>query len=300
LIVGIPRSGLLAGSIVALAMNIPLVEMEAFLQNREISHGGTRSLRNSRIAAPADAKHILLVDDSSRTGKSIVEAVNAIEETDFGCKVTTCVVYATLRGAMAVDIYFEKVPNPRAFEWNIFHKPSLGECCVDLDGVLCIDPTEDENDDGANYRQFLLNAKPLVRPTAKIGALVTSRLEKYRSETEQWLQKHSIEYDNLEMLDLPDAATRRRLGIHGTFKAEVYNRYPGAHLFIESEARQALEIAQRSGRSVLCFSNQQIYTPETSLKSIHVGTRKFGIRGYRAVRKTFLRICRRIQKRQLV
>ena len=293
LIVGIPRSGLLAGSVVALALNIPIVDLEAFIENREIQYGGTRSIRNPGIATPADAKHVLIVDDSSRTGESIAAAVKLIEKTNFGCKHTTCVVYATQRGGRAVDICFEKVANPRAFEWNIFHKQSLGECCVDIDGVLCLDPTYDENDDGEKYRRFLLNARPLMRPTTKIGVLVTSRLEKYRSETQQWLENNSIKYHKLVMLDLPDAATRRRLGVHGKFKAEVYARHPGTRLFIESEVRQAVDIARLSGRPVLCFTNQRIYTPEMSLKRIDATTRKLSIWGYRKAKELLLRMLRR-------
>lgn len=297
LIVGIPRSGLLAGSVFALTLNIPIVDLEAFIENRTIRHGGTRSIRNPGLARPEDAKHVLIVDDSARTGNSITEAVKLIEGADFGGKYTTCVVYATLRGSLAVDIYFEKVANPRAFEWNIFHKPALGECCVDIDGVLCVDPTDEENDDGENYRHFLLNAKPLIRPTATIGTLVTSRLEKYRAETQQWLENNSIEYHKLVMLDLPNGEARRRLGVHGKFKAEVYAKHPGAHLFIESEPRQALEIAQLSGRSVLCFADQRIYTPEMSLKSLDAGTRHLSIRGYRRAKKLLSRVTRYVRSR---
>ena len=48
---------------------------------------------------------------------------------------------------------------------------------MDIDGVLCADPTPEENDDGEKYRHFLLNAPPLFIPKVTIGTLVTSRLE---------------------------------------------------------------------------------------------------------------------------
>lgn len=51
---------------------------------------------------------------------------------------------------------------------------------MDIDGVLCADPTPEENDDGEKYRHFLLNTPPLFIPKVTIGTLVTSRLEKYR------------------------------------------------------------------------------------------------------------------------
>ena len=49
---------------------------------------------------------------------------------------------------------------------------------------VTIYPTKEQNDDGPEYVSFLLNAVPLYLPGSKIGTLVTSRLEKYRVETE--------------------------------------------------------------------------------------------------------------------
>ena len=41
-----------------------------------------------------------------------------------------------------------------------------------MDGVLCIDPTEKENDDGERYKHFLNNAAPLHIPKYTIGHIV--------------------------------------------------------------------------------------------------------------------------------
>lgn len=94
------------------------------------------------------------------------------------------------------------------------HHAFLERSCIDLDGILCKDPTNDENDDGQNYRHFLINVEPLLRPSVEIGWIVTRRLEKYRKLTEEWLRKHSIKYKNLVMMNLPDKATRVALGNH--------------------------------------------------------------------------------------
>jgi len=37
---------------------------------------------------------------------------------------------------------------------------------------------------------------------------VTCRLEKYREETEAWLDEHGVTYDNLVMMDHPDMEAR--------------------------------------------------------------------------------------------
>jgi uncharacterized HAD superfamily protein len=68
----------------------------------------------------------------------------------------------------------------------------LKHACVDIDRVLCTDPTHAENDDGENYIRFLENAKPLLRFKKKFGYFVNNRIEKSRSYTENWLLSHDI------------------------------------------------------------------------------------------------------------
>jgi hypothetical protein len=36
-----------------------------------------------------------------------------------------------------VDYYFENVPLPRYFQWNILNHTTLEKACFDIDGVLC-------------------------------------------------------------------------------------------------------------------------------------------------------------------
>ncbi|TIT90581.1 MAG: phosphoribosyltransferase, partial [Mesorhizobium sp.] len=73
--------------------------------------------------------------------------------------------YAAVFGLLSqhneTDIVFEVVPHPRMFQWNFMHHVFLEQCCVDIDGVLCLDPTADENDDGPAYEKFLTEARPL-------------------------------------------------------------------------------------------------------------------------------------------
>ena len=92
-----------------------------------------------------------------------------------------------------------------------------------------------QNDDGKNYVDFLLNAKPHILPSYKIHSLVTSRLEKYRSYTEQWLKKHNILYENLIMLDLPDKDSRLKLNAHAAHKAAYYKKSSNLEIFQAKE-----------------------------------------------------------------
>jgi uncharacterized HAD superfamily protein len=133
----------------------------------------------------------------------------------------------------------------------MFHHPLLTVSCLDIDGVLCQDPSEKQNDDGPLYKEFLLNAPPLFLPTLKVNALVTSRLEKYREQTETWLKKHNIKYDKLIMLNLRNKEERQKLAIHAKHKAEFYLASK-CELFIESDYNQSIEIANLTGKAVYC------------------------------------------------
>lgn len=258
LVVGIPRSGMLPATMIALARNLPMADIDGFVEGRLLSMGHTR--REEEGEARRTFRHVLVVDDSSRTGSSMREARAMLAGMADPPRFTFAVAYGTGATLAEVDIALASVAEPRVFEWNVLHHPLVSRSCFDIDGVLCIDPTEAQNDDGAAYMDFLLTAAPLHRPRRQIAMLVTSRLEKYRPQTEAWLERNGIRYGELRMLDLPDAATRRRLRLHGSFKAEVY-READCALFIESELAQAREIARLSGKPVLSLQGPEMIVP---------------------------------------
>lgn len=260
LIVGIPRSGILVASFIALSLNLPLVDLDGFCSGRVFETGTTRR----RKKTTAHYRRALIVDDSSRTGEALARAVETLNNASNTLPaVTTCVVYGTSSIRDRVDIVMDMIDQPRIFEWNVLHHPGiLKDACLDIDGVLCHDPTYAENDDGPAYIDFLKNARPLYLPSHPIKALVTSRLEKYRPETEEWLRRHGIVYDTLIMLDLPSAMERRKAGVHGAHKAAYY-RASSATLFIESELHQARDIAKLSGKPVLSLEGPEMCMPNS-------------------------------------
>lgn len=250
-VVGIPRSGLLPASIIALALNLPLASVDGFASGQLLASGKTKWCEALAVSA-SQCRKVLLVDDSSLTGIAMGAAREKLRHARPDVEVTTVAVFGVFGVNRNVDIVLERVGEPRVFEWNVMHhKGALARACVDIDGILCRDPTEQENDDGEAYLRFLANTTPLHRPTGTIHALVTSRLEKYRKETESWLARHGVSYERLIMLDLPDAETRRAMGAHGAFKAQYYASNRNAVLFIESERSQAETIAATSKKPVL-------------------------------------------------
>ena len=274
LIVGIPRSGLLAATLLALYRNLPLTDLDGLIDGRLLTPGSRPNMRigktrsalyNGETATDLSATglKVLVIDDSMRSGQTLQSTKEKIEAAELPHDVYYGVVYVSPTPAKAkekVDFYCEELSLPRIFEWNIMHSWVFSESCVDIDGVLCFDPSDEDDDDGSRYEAFLTNAKPYHYPAVRIKTLVTCRLEKYRDLTKAWLAKHGIEYDELVMMDYPDKAARMKEGRHGLYKAEVYKE-SGATLFIESSLHQAKQIASESGKAVFCVDTMQMIYP---------------------------------------
>lgn len=285
LVVGVPRSGMLPANLIALYLNLPYTDIHSFIQGYVYKSGARRQFFD-----PVSQKKVLIVDDSLASGAALKEAQDSVAHLNEKFELEYCVVYATPEKKSLVNYALETVATPRYFQWNIFNHTSLEKACFDIDGVLCVDPTNDQNDDGAKYRSFLLNAAPLYIPGSKIGTLVTSRLEKYRRETEQWLTNHGVKYDKLVMLDLPDQKARQKANCHGSHKASEFKKSK-YKLFVESDLGQAKEINRLTKKPVFCTANfEMIYHSESLIYNVKSGKyfpmlRKIALKGRALLRK---------------
>ncbi|WFE72044.1 phosphoribosyltransferase family protein [Halomonas sp. M1] len=257
LVVGIPRSGMIPASMIALGLHIDVMGLPDFIANQTLKTRLGRK-REGLPSATWDAKKVLLVDDSVLTGRTMQEALSAIPS-DCPCRIDTLAIYTSSDAYQHVNISFYTLESPRVFQWNLFTPSMLSQACVDIDGVLCVDPTDHQNDDGEKYIAFLNNATPLFLPAGRIGCLVTNRLEKYRDQTEAWLKQQGITYERLVMLNLPSKEERQRQGIHSTHKGMFYKNSEYT-FFIESDARQAASIANISGKAVYSCEDNRLYT----------------------------------------
>jgi uncharacterized HAD superfamily protein len=251
LIIGVPRSGLLVASLLGLHTYRPVMDLSGFL-------AGASPWSGFRVSGNQKHAKILIVDDSVNSGRELERVRSAVAAMP-GSEEFTFVygaAYATRSSRGLVDTYAELIPHPRIFEWNMLHHELLSNACMDIDGVLCADPLPHENDDGERYRRFIRDTQVIYRPTTRVEALVTSRLEKYRPETEDWLETNKIEYGRLIMLDLPSAEERRRLQAHAKHKAQAYLS-SGAQVFIESSAVEGHEIYELTGRPVFITDTRE-------------------------------------------
>lgn len=252
LIVGIPRSGMIPAYTIALFMNKKCCSLDEFLAGCEVSNG-------YRPLTKTEVRKVLVVDDSCYSGRAIDTARERLAALAGKYEFVYAAVYGRTASLDKVDCCLEIVDGKRVWQWNYLNHSIAQAACFDMDGVLCVDPTPEENDDGPKYLNFIKNTAPLYIPTYKIRAVVTSRLEKYREATEAWLREHGVQYDELVMLNMATAEERRQANCHAKFKAEAYKKRTGTTLFVESEDRQAKEIAFLTGKEVLCVTTDELY-----------------------------------------
>lgn len=256
LIVGIPRSGMIPAYMLGLMLSKQVCSLYEFL-NEDFKTNTTM-----RVKFISEIKNILIVDDSILSGNASKRTKDLIKEYNLNNKYTIkymAIYYKNDDYKKFIDIALEKVASPRLFQWNYLNHCFLQDAAFDIDGVLCRDPLPQENDDGSKYRHFLLNAEPLFIPQYKIPYIITSRLEKYRPETEQWLHTNRVNYDNLIMLSGYTAEERRRLNLHAKFKAEQYLKLIDIQLFIESDKKQAEEISKLTNKLCFCASTDELF-----------------------------------------
>lgn len=249
---------MLAAYIIGLILNTDIIDFDTFLKNSRLQKGSTRRTKKN-LQNPWDAENILIVDDSILSGKSLSTQLNKIpKKVKKNFSITTLAIYSSKIYRKDVDIFFSYIDTPRIFEWNLFHRDILSKSCVDIDGVLCLDPSKEENDDGKEYENFILNATPLILPTYEINSLVTNRLEKYRKQTVIWLKKNNIRFKKLIMLDVPSQKIRIEKKLHTINKSNYYKSCK-LDLFIESDPLQAIEIARNTKKPVYCLETNKIY-----------------------------------------
>lgn len=236
-VVGVPRSGTLVASLLAVERDWTL-EPEGNLVNR-----------------------ILVVDDTISTGGTMRNFLKdlggkyGVDSHHFG----TAALYAAPGSEGMVQHHYATVPHPRAFEWNLRRWFGLPYSIVDLDGVICHDPDALEDDTPEWVERWIVNAVPKWRFGNVIGTICTSRLERYRPQTEAWLKRHGVKYARLIMGPWATAAERRanrRNAAH--YKAMAYMA-DGAMLFIESSEAQAKVIHELTKRPVLCTDTMTLH-----------------------------------------
>lgn len=274
LIVGIPRSGMIPSYLISAYLNIDCIDLNGFINNQEIQRGITRSSKYG-LSFPHEAKNVLLVDDSIYSGDSIKKAIDKIPD-NLKSKIKILAIYASSKNPKYVDMFFEYIDGKKIFEWGIYHNNIINDTCFDMDGVLCEDCDLESDNDENQYINFLKNAKPLYLPSGTIHSIVTNRIEKYRSLTQEWLEKHNVKYKNLIMLNLESKNDKNKIDPAIDHKASYYKK-SSCVLFIESSKSQSERIVLFSGKPVFCNENNIFYEPSLFSKVIHSPNQNFNL-----------------------
>ena len=247
-IVGVPRSGLLAGSLLALHLNLPLTDLEGFIQGRMLA-GGARLKGQALETLLHTSRTALIIDDSVATGAQF----RVVRERLAAAELPHTLLYAAVYvkpGESPVDFAGEAVPTPRVFEWNFMHHGQLSVACMAVEGVL-----HRELPSGEDYARFLEHAEPLHLPTKPVGWLVSRRPGRDRAPLEAWLTEHNVRCEKLVMM--PAGADHTQ---SDQFKADTY-RKTGALMFVDSTVEGAANVANLSGRPVLCIETREMIRP---------------------------------------
>lgn len=252
---GVPRSGLLPASIIALRRNIRLVDLDSLLRDPSVAIQNAPIRQSNPIIRynKRSGNKLLVVDDSASNQTTTISAIREALKDCKDLEISYAAVYRA-SSASTVDHYFKEVPLPRMFGWNWFRHWELQFALLDIDGVLCEDwKLKQEQNEDPTYIDHLVNVKPLYIPDVPVLGLVTSRLSRYRELTETWLKKNQVMYKKLHMHPATTPEERRKMNDHAQRKADVYLRTPEATLFVESDIRQAQRIFELAKKPVLCI-----------------------------------------------
>lgn len=278
-IVHLPRSGTAPAGMIATYLPAPLASVDEYCAG----------MIPDRKCPPFDRDNVILVDDCINKGKQAAAAIERVRKANPAANVTLVAIYDCARQGASRKFPFKFISfaahdagddGNYLYPYYIWKSHRLRHVAVDFDGVLCRDAMKKEDDDGPNYQRFLKGVEPKFLPLNQIatrvkdkhgkrriefvdpviGAIVTARCVKYRSETEAWLEKHGIRYGALHMGPWSGKVERAGGGKAAKWKAEVYaGMGPEIRLFIESSETQSAEIHAITGKPVFSVETMVLH-----------------------------------------
>lgn len=212
-ILGVPRSGMFPASILSIATSLPLYSLsngEIVLLSADEKYGGSRMVNFSQLDEDLP---ILVVDDTTYSGGAMFRTRLLMNEKFKNHKFLYTSIYHEPSSAYhlfkdsvssdyLLDIINYELHFPHVLEWNFFNAHPMQLGMFDLDGVFCEDCPPEYDIDDKKYTNWIKNVQPYKIRIPKLFpcmAICTGRPEKFRSETEEWLDRHGIKYGKLFM-----------------------------------------------------------------------------------------------------
>lgn len=243
LLIRVPRAGLMFANFMAMQLSIPLSTPE-LLPNFWPS--------SAKVREDGPIRNILIVEDMTAFGTQIIPLKKKVQELFPQAIVHVGAVYSP-EGGIKLDSYGARINDRSITEWDFLNEKVYENVAVDMDGVLCQDCPSGLTED--QFVQWMQTAVPYLIPRFRVQTIITSRLEKYRPITDQWLTNNGAQYYQLLMDPSKTLSERDLIG----WKVHCINwRKP--HVFIESDNRTAQEIHWKTGIPVICVSTMEIYS----------------------------------------
>ncbi len=143
-VAGVPRSGMLAASAMAIHLSVPLFEAST-LGLRSLAHG-------RRIENVPQKGRIIVVEDSLNTGRRFHDLKRTL-----GNQHIYASIFSTSRAKRLADYVACELELPRWFDWWLYGSRAMQQMRIgiDFDGILCGDCPRDTDDDGERYSAWM-------------------------------------------------------------------------------------------------------------------------------------------------
>lgn len=263
-VVGVPRSGILPATMIALYCGLPMTDLEGLLEGRMIKTGKRPVQENLSKPRP----RVLVVDDSVSGGeqmRAIRERLSAYEDR---FEMLFLAVFVTEAGKQLVDFALELCPSPRCFEWNVMNHGLMQRSCVDVAALLCMDLFGTAR----VPHETLLATAPVFRPKYTIGTLTAPVAEARRRELEAWLDRHGIAAKRLMLMSGGDHEVTRRG--YANLQGKLHGGRNVTMVF-QYARRDAVFVASRCGRPAFSSESFELIQPGRASRMRRYATRGF-------------------------
>lgn len=246
-VVGIARSGIAPAAVVACHIHAPLYIYSPETGRTTRVGGGART-RNQRWSGD-----LILVDD---TTASFATMHAAMEATGISLG---AVVYASQTTQDRV-IAGRVLALPHLLEWNFWNSIYMPEVAVDLDGLICADPTPADVATRRAYEKWMATAPAIDGPRSRpVKAIVSARPQWAEGITREWLSRHGFKYNQLVLCPDHILDPVRQ----GEWKAQVL-RSIKPMLYVDSSPGVAAVVASLCPVPVICPSVEGGYVAPSS------------------------------------
>lgn len=245
-VIGIARGGFVPAAIVANILHLPM--LVARQEDGGVLDGGHgfRLKRRKSFNGP-----VVVIDDNCLTGATMRAVMPKILRKYPGA--ISAAVCCNRKARTKPDLIVRSLDFPVLLEWNLFNSAMSTSLAMEMEGVLC-----ENRPDDSDYEAWLPNAK-IAYPARRfpVRMVLTSRHERYRQQTADWLTRHGIDVQELIMApDGVDIAEWKAEHVARFAKFDLPRKPP---IYIESDPHLAAQIAQRSGQLICCPAAGRVF-----------------------------------------